>query len=503
MNVNKVTGILKRVFLPGSTTLSQRATLGGLWVLALQIVQRVFGLVRTVILARLLAPSDFGLMGTALLMISVLETFSQTGFEAALIQKKDDIQKYLDVAWTFLVVRGIVLAGLAFLLAPLTALIFKVPEVTNVVRVIALTPLLSGLVNIGVVYWRRELDFGKRFLFESSKVLAEVLVSVVMAFTLRSVWALVVGLLAGNCVQLLMSYRIHSYRPKISLDRGKLADLLGFGRWVFGSSIGLFLLNQGDDVFVGSYLGATALGLYQMAYQVSNLPATQVTHIIGSVTFPAYARLQDDIPRLRTAFLKVLQLTAFVSIPLAIGLIILAPDLVFVVLGDEWMAMVPSMQVLAFWGLTRSLIVTAGPVYQAVGRPDIDAKVAAVKVFVQFILIYPLSVKWGILGTALAVAIPNVLLSPLAYWLVIRILDCQLVDLLKVIIVPFLGATVMIAVILGCRGLVGTERVIGLGITVLLGGVTYLSTMYFLDRPLHYGLYKNLGERLRVLKVLS
>ena len=145
--------------------LSKRVIRGGVWVLALRILNRSLGFIRTIILARLLAPADFGLLGIAMLSISTLETFSQTGFQTALIQKKDNIESYLDTAWTVSAIRGLLLFLILFLSAPIIAEFFNSPQAVLIIRVVALSTLLSGLRNIGVVYFQKELEFKKQFLY--------------------------------------------------------------------------------------------------------------------------------------------------------------------------------------------------------------------------------------------------------------------------------------------------------------------------------------------------
>lgn len=322
-----------------------------MWVFGLRGINRVLGLIRTIILARLLAPSDFGLLGIAMLAIATLETFSQTGFNAALIQKKDNVESYLDTAWTVSAIRGVILFIILFFSAPLMASFFNTPQAALVIRVIALSTLLSGLRNIGILFFQKELEFNKQFIYELSATLVDLTVAVVLAFILRNVWALVWGGLAANFVRLFVSYVFHPYRPHIRLNKNEFQDLFSFGKWVFGSSILIFLVTQGDDIFVGKMLGATALGLYQMAYLISNLPATEITHVISQVTFPAYSKMQGDIPRLKAAYLDVLQLTAFISLPVAGGIFILAPEFTLIFLGEKWMPMVPTIQILVLAGL--------------------------------------------------------------------------------------------------------------------------------------------------------
>jgi O-antigen/teichoic acid export membrane protein len=301
MNSEKIEEEARHLLEPG-LSLSQRAVRGGIWVFSLRIVQLLFNLGRLIILARILAPHDFGLMGIALLTMATLETFSQTGFQAALIQKKEDIRSHLDAAWTVLILRGFILFTILYLVAPYAAVFFNAPEAKPIIQVIAFSILLQAFTNIGVIYFQKELEFNKEFKYQFAGTLTDFIVAVSAVLILRNVWALVFGLLAGNAARCFVSYLIHPYRPHLSFDLGKAKELFGFGKWILGSSILFFLIMQGDDIFVGKFLGATMLGFYQLAYRISNMPATEITHVISQVTFPAYSKLQDNIPKLREAY---------------------------------------------------------------------------------------------------------------------------------------------------------------------------------------------------------
>ena len=343
-------------------SLSKKVVRGGVWLFTLRITNRGLGFIRTIILARLLAPGDFGILGIAMLAASTFDAFSQTGFQSALIQKKDDVRDYLDVAWTALAIRGVLLFSVLFVTAPLIAKFFNSTQAELVIMVIAVNMLITGFGNIGIVFFQKELEFNKQFTYEFSATIVDLVVSITLAFILRNVWALVWGGMAKNVTRFILSYILHSYRPRLRFDKDKFRDLFGFGIWISGSTILIFLITQGDDIFVGKMLGVTALGFYQMAYLLSNLPSTEIADVISRVTFPAYSRLQDDLMKLREAYLKVLQVTAYVSIPLAGGIFILSYEFTQIFLGEKWLPMVPAIQILALAGLIGSISATTRPI---------------------------------------------------------------------------------------------------------------------------------------------
>jgi len=427
--------------------LSQRVVRGGFWVFLLRITQQLFNFVRLVILARILSPNDFGLMGIALLTMATLDTFSQTGFQQALIQKKKDIKSYLDSAWTVLILRGFILFAILYFIAPYTATFFNAPEAKPIIQAIGFAVLFQAFTNIGVIYFQKELEFNKQFIYQLSGTLADFAVAISAVLILKNVWALVLGLLAGNFARFVVSYLIHPYRPHLTFDLGKAKELFGFGKWVLGSSILVFLITQGDDIFVGKLLGATALGFYQMAYRISNMPATEITHVISQVTFPAYSKLQENIPRLREVYLKVLQVTAFLSFPIAGLIFVLAPDFTKIFLGEKWMPMVPAMQVLCIFGVTRSLNATTGPIFQAVGKPSILTKISFVQLFFLAIIIYPFANVGKLVGISWAVTLANLLCFVIAFREALKIIQESKGKIVSVVLPSILVTLTIICLI--------------------------------------------------------
>jgi len=475
--------------------LSQRVVKGGIWVFALRIVQQGLSLIRLIVLGRMLAPHDFGLMGIALLTMATLDTFSQTGFHVALIQKKKS-EEYLDSAWTITILRGIILFFLLYFLAPYVAVFFKSPKALPVIRVLGFSFLIQAFTNIGVICFQKELEFNKQFIYQLTGTIADFTVAISAALLLRNVWALVFGLTAGNMARLVVSYFIHPYRPRISFEFDKVKELFGFGKWILGSRILIFLLTQGDDAFVGKFLGPAMLGFYQMAYRISNMPATEVTHVISQVTFPAYSKLQDDIPKLREAYLKVLQSTAFVSIPVAGMIFALAPDFTGIFLGEKWMPMVPAMQALCIFGVTRSINATFGPIFQGIGKPDILTKTSAVQLVIMALLIYPLTVRWGILGVSIAIIIPNALvLGYLAKRFVNDILF-ESRSIIKALFLPFMSTIIMLLSI-SSLPILGRESFKDFFFCLAGGIIIYFIGIYFMDKVFKFNLMETVNKLIK------
>lgn len=376
---------------------------GSLWSFGLNTFQQVLVLTRLIILARLLLPADFGILDIAILTIYGLDVFTQTGYQQALVHKKSDISSDLNAVWTVLAMRGILLFAVLFLLAPSIADFFATPEAVPVLQVLGVSLIFQGFTNLGTIFFLKDLDFRRQYIFKFSGVLADFIVSIITVLMLQNVWALVFGLIAKDLTLLVMSYIVHPYRPRFNLDLRKVWALSNYGVWILVSSALIFLLIQGDDILVGKVLGITALGFYQMAYGFSNAPSTEISQIISQVSFPVYARLQDDRSQLVRLFLRTLRLTSLLSFILIGFLVALAPEFTWVFLGSTWSPIIPLIQILAWWGLIRGVGEAAAALFMAIGKPRLYSKLQFIQVVLLFSLLLPLITHYGLIGVSIAV----------------------------------------------------------------------------------------------------
>jgi lipopolysaccharide exporter len=221
---------------PSEPGLGVRALQSALWVFSLRFVQILCELARLIIVARLLAPSQFGLFGIAILSYTVLEIFCETGFAATLIQKRENARAYLNTAWTLGVMRGAAIALVLFFTAPYISSFFKAPDALWVIRVIGAASVVRSLTNPAAVFFEKELRFDKYFRYQFLGGIADVAAAIAVSIYRPTVWALVFGFLCGHTVRCLMSYAVDPFRPAPELNLAKGRELWGFGRWVFAAS---------------------------------------------------------------------------------------------------------------------------------------------------------------------------------------------------------------------------------------------------------------------------
>ncbi|MCP4536818.1 MAG: lipopolysaccharide biosynthesis protein [Chloroflexi bacterium] len=479
--------------------LARQVSRGGLLMFALKGTENALAFIRIFILARLLLPEHFGQMGIALLVLSVLDTFSMTGFNIALIQRKA-AKPYLDTAWTVQILRGMLLFLLLILVSNPIAQLFNEPTVKTLIRLLSVRVLVQGFYNTGILFFQKELEFSKHFAYLVIMSVTEFVVTIVVALVTKDAWALVWGSVAGAIAGLIASYWTHPYRPHLQFDKAKAKEMFQFGRWVLSGSSLLFLFMNGDDFLVAKLLGAASLGLYQTAYRFSNLPTSLIADAIAEVTFPAFSKLQDNIPVLRDAYLQVLQLIVFISAPLAGVIFFFSTDFILLFLGEKWLPMARALQLLALWGFTRPISKMAGTAFYALGRPDLTTKLVFARLILLAALIWPLTMHRNIEGTALAVVLSVVLVDPFAQVGMIRLTGLGVRPLVKVILLPVINTLIVIGILALCRFFIlKTVGFAGFIFLVLIGILVYLATSYLSDQYLDYGIQRTIRDRLEAL----
>ncbi len=493
-----------KLFRPGQSW-SQRVAHAGLWAFALHLAEQFVILCRLFVLAVLLTPRDFGLFGMALFCILALETLSRTGFEQALIHKKEEIKPYLEVAWTVLFLRGLLLSALLFGAAPWAAAFFEEPAAIPLIRTLSLSFLFRGLTNIGVVNFQKKLEFHKEFTYRFSGVLLDLIVAVAAAYVFRSAWALVLGFVAADLTRLVVSYLIHPFRPRLHFDWGKSKELFDYGVWMLLVGMTLFVGANGAGVMIGKIIGATALGYFQMAERIPNVVVRGLGGTLSNVAFPAYAQLQTSIDRLRGAYKTIAGVSAALMMPAAVGIISIGHDFTRIFLVPKWMPMVPALLILSAAGMVNSIVWTGRPVFMGGGRPQAVFHIQFARAATVLLFIYPLSSRWGISGAALAVLLSTIF-SLAVYFVNIRRQFGITWNDMGLMFLPPLGASLLMGGALwGLRALTlpllpgqHLPDILWIVSMILAGGTIYITLLGALQRFVpNFQPLKGLAEALR------
>jgi lipopolysaccharide exporter len=460
-----------------STGIGQRMARGAGWMVLFRLIDRAIALASTLILARLLVPADFGIVAIASSVLALLEVFTMLGLDVALISKRDVTRVHYDTAWTIGIISGggVMLALLALALP--AASLFSEPRLAPVIAALSVGSLIQGFENIGVVDFRKELQFAKEFRFQIARRFIMFAVTVPLAFLLRSYWALVAGAIAGRLSWVVLSFFAHPFRPRFGL--GASRDLLGFSGWLLLLGILRYFKDQTAYLVLGRLSGPSAVGLYSLSYELASMPTAQLIAPINRAVLPGLAKIAGDREELRERSLDLLALTAVLAIPVGVGLAAVAPLLVPLLLGEKWLDTIPVIQLLAVASAGGAWLSSSYSIFLALEVPRVTAMVDMGFVAVQLALMILLCDRYGPEGAAVAALITLALTVPVNYYLLLPRIGLQWRVFLSRLWRPPLAAATMwfaVSLYIGAGSSVARD-VLHLAIAVSIGICSYCGVL--------------------------
>lgn len=385
--------------------LGRRAVSGLIWAGAADAAGKLLVFVATLVLARLLVPSEFGLVAFCLSIIYALEYVGDLGLGAALIYRSDaDDPRVSSTAFWIGIVGSLVLFGACWLVAPLLADVGPGDEVTSLFRVLALQFPLGALGKAHEYRLRRTLAFRTLFGPKLASGLTKGVVSIALALAGAGAWSLVIGQVAGTLAQSVGLWLVHPFRPSLVISRSHLPSMVRFGLGM----VAVGVLGQGarnfDYLIVGAKLGATALGVYYLAFRLPELVIMTGFRVANDVLFPFYARLRgtrlEDIDDdLRRGYLETIRLGAMVAWPAAFGMAALALPVILTLYGEEWRSAAAPMAWVAIWAGLASLATMPGAVFKALGRSWLLTATGLMQIAILFPAIW-FAAPYGIAAVA-------------------------------------------------------------------------------------------------------
>lgn len=402
--------------------LTKNVITGISWTWALKLSARAVSFFSIILLARILSPSQFGVYGIAMLIMALLEVLTETGINVLLIQEKGKIENYLNSAWIVSILRGIFIAISILILAPFVSAFFHSPGSLDALLLLAIVPFLRGFINPSVIKFQKELNFRKEFWYRLIILFFGSSVSITLAFLTHSVNGLIFGLIAGVILEIVFSFMFISPRPNFSLEKDYFSRIFHRGKWITLSGIFNYLFHNFDNIVVGRILGAGNLGLYQMAYNISMLPITDVADVISKVTFPVYTIISEDRLRLRKAFLKTLFFVSIITVPFGIIIFIFPYEIVKVVLGQKWLAIVDVLRILVIFGVIRAISGLSSALFLSVGKQKYVTIVTLISIASLAIAIVPLVVTYGIYGAGISALTGSLVALPFIVYFTVKIL---------------------------------------------------------------------------------
>jgi O-antigen/teichoic acid export membrane protein len=475
---------------PANHRIGARTLRGAFWAYFSYVGGRLLILVSTAILARLLTPKDFGVVGYALVFMALLETVKDLGLGQALVASRPkDVYERADTVFLAGIGLGALMSVVVAAVSPLAAAFFDEPKLTALLPVLGLNFFIRSIGGTHYALAQKEMQFRTRTMAEFADVVVRGTVGVVLALAGAGVWSLVLGYVAGTTSMVIALWILVPWRPRFRLDREQLPGLLRFGGALTGVDVTSAITNNADYLFVGKVLGPAALGVYTLGFRLPELAIVNVATVAGLVLFPAFANVPRDA--LSHAFSVSFRYMLMLCMPIAAGVAILAAPLVQVAFGSQWGEAVEPMRVLTIYAFAVTVGIPAGTAYKAVGRAGVLLKLAVPRTIMLVVGIW-IFVDDGLTAVAATHAVVAGLFSVIGILLASRLLSVPLWRLVQLGAAPFVATAAMSAVVLAIDALLDSAV-----LTVIAGGAAGAAVYIGLLGVLAPDALRDLRDKLR------
>jgi O-antigen/teichoic acid export membrane protein len=463
-----------------------RVSKGVAWSFAGRVGVQLINVATTAVLARLLAPQDFGLVGMSMVYFGFISMFRELGLASAIVREERPTQGLLSsIFWMNVLLTGTVVAA-TLLAAPFAAAYFKEPLLTDLLRVQSIGLAFSSLGMVQGALLQREMKFRVMTMIDIGTALAGALISIGASIAGFGVWALVFSSILSSLLGAISLSIAISFRPMMRLAREDLKSVAGFSLNLTAFNTLNYFARNADSMMIGRHVGAVPLAHYRLAYNLMLYPVQNISQVLGRVLYPAFSMIQDDNARFRNAYIRTCSLIAAITSPLMVGLWMTSDLVVRVLYGEKWLEVAPILAVLAPVGFLQSLFTTVGQIYTVKGRADWLFRWGIGSSAVT-VLACVIGLQWGALGVAIAYAASMIVLAYPCLAIPFRLIDLGVIDFLKPIAPLFASATVMAVAGLFARKLlesggIGDARLL-LAAVVAVSAICYVGMIAALKPP--------------------
>jgi len=427
-------------------SLKQQVVSGVFWSFINLFLTRGASFFATVLLARILTPEDFGLLGMIMLFMGIGTTLVDSGLSMSLIRSNDvDDRDYSTVFYSNIGISLLVYI-IIFLLAPFIAIFYEHEVLTNIIRVYCLGFIISATSTIQTAILTKELAFKKMTQYQIPATIISITLGILLAYQGYGVWSLVWMFLINQLIRSLVFWYKSKWTPSLVYESEILKKHLNFGYKLMLSS----LLNTGFkniyNIIIGKYYALNILGFFERSQTFQHYIVSTLTDVILNVSYPVLSKIQDDKEKMVFVFKKIIIITFFIVAPIMLGLSVLAAPLFQIILGEKWMEAVPFFQILCVSGVLYPLHYSNINLLKVLGRSDLFLKIEIYKKGLVIIVIF-LAFQYGIIGLLLSTIISSLLSFFVNTYYTKQLIGYgakkQILDLLPVFILSIISAGIM------------------------------------------------------------
>jgi PST family polysaccharide transporter len=480
-----------------------RAKSGIAWVLGFNLANQVLQFGVGVVLARLLAPEDFGIFAITGIFTGLAATVSNFGLGTALVQRSEIHEGHRRSMLAANLLGSAAIVGLFYALSPLVGRAFKNPLAGPVLELTAWNFLINAMSSVSFSLMSRALRFRDSALIEGWAAAGQGLVAIVLAVSGFGVWAIAWAGIAQSLVRALLLIARSGWRPALAWDRNALRDLVGFGAGLTLKRVLNYCAVNVDQVVVGRRLSTLDLGYYSRAYSLITLPLTQLSRVIMAVLFPTFSRIQDDNPRLIAGYTKVVTATALVSFPFLVGLGLTAPAFIAVVYGEKWLPTALPLQIMCVAGMMKAVSTYVGSIVDAKGK--VGAEIRRQVIYLVLLVAGAfIGSSFGTIGVATSVVVASLAMLVMMQSLLGRLTGMRWSAYFGALTPALSGTAVMAVAVLGWQtamgGALGPRSAVLLLSSTAIGAAVYLGVLFTGPFPQARALFAEAAQDWRRLK---
>ncbi len=453
-----------------------------MWLLSLKFLVRGLGIVSTFILVRLLSPSDFGVNAIAMSIFGFIDIFSRFGFDTVLIQKNKIDRYHYDTAWSLSFLFGIFSFIILFIFSSKIANFYDNEDLKFVLIIISFIFVINGCQNIGTVDFRKNLTFNKEFKLQIIPKFISFFITLVLAFWLKNYWSLIIGTLVWRVLICVFGYVVHPYRPKFSLKA--FYEFFNFSKWLFLGNFIQFFNRKSPELIIGKLISPQSAGLFSVGSEMSSFVTSELIANVNRAAYPGYSKVSQDLNKLKQAYVDVISSITIWVFPAGAGLSAVASLFVPVVLGPQWVESVGIVIYLSLANLLLSLNSNAVYIFLALAKPKISTCVSLMRILI-FIPSLIIMIDYNdVVGASQAVFIASIATYLIYTFFMVKILNLNFYDLIKINFRPFVSTFIMFFLVIYIKNsdiLIYIEKdKYALLLCVLFGIVTYSISLLFL-----------------------
>ncbi len=455
------------------------------WNVSGAVITSILGLATKIVTARILFPEDFGLFAMAFIVLGFLGIFVGFGMLSTIIYKTDNTQKTLNAAFILSLLSGIILSLLCYFSSSFVANFFNEPTLNIVIKILSISLIFDSISSVLYAVLLKDLNFKRKTIADILSIIVYSVTVITLAFNGFGIWSLVIAYVTQHFFLVLFLWIACPKKPIFEIELSTLKEVFHFGKYVTSASFFAWIITSIDNIIVGKKLGDESLGYYSFGFNIATLPVLAFTHLITGVFHPIYAKVQNDVEKLKEAYLKPLEWTLLLIFPTSMGLFLLADMITITLFGEKWLAIIPILKMLAIYGILRTVCAIIAQLFEAVGKPFLATRIVFMELVILVVFISSFISFFGLLGVAMGVILARAIAMIIYLYEINKLLGIKMKTYFLLLSRKIIATLIMGGFLSFSLLFVSPKNtLLNLCFFIVLGFFIYGSTLFLLERKM-------------------